>query len=442
MAGTNGPVRVTLDPQDGDAGSGTVMTQYRVDGGPWKTYSAVEDDVLFDGTDETLRWWAQAGGGRFELGDDDSITPVGGLGMLWFPQKSYRDFRMKFQFREGHDGFSNGGAFVRFPDPRTPLAEREDACARTGNAQNDQAWVAIFCGHEIQLYDGPTGEVQKTGSVYNFDPRPIGEIGRPSRHGDWNDYEIEVVGQHYRIFRNGDLINEFDNTPGQSSSRGGDPPTGERQFDEGYIGLQNHGGPDLMEYRDIRVEDLSDDRTAEGATGPFTVGGIGPHTVEIRSLDAAGHLEARRTVDFEIGRRTPSGPTGSGDQPDLGDLPPMLDTPATAKLGGVAGKVGAKRLAKRGITVPIECTGAMSGTAKLTVSGAVARKLGLTSRTLKSRSVRCYGAHTAMVTLKPSRADGRRLARGKGAVKLRLSVQMLDFGRPAQTITKTITVRR
>ena len=39
-SGAEGPVRVTLDPQDGDAGSGSVMTQYRVDGGPWETYAA------------------------------------------------------------------------------------------------------------------------------------------------------------------------------------------------------------------------------------------------------------------------------------------------------------------------------------------------------------------------------------------------------------------
>jgi hypothetical protein len=446
-SGAEGPVTVTLEPEDGDAGSGAVMTQYRVDGGPWQTYAAEDDDVLFDGTEESLGLWAQAGGGHFELTDDDSggITPVGGLGMLWFPQKEYRDFRFKFQFREGRsdDEFSNGGAFVRFPDPRTPLAERKDDCAKTGSAANDQAWVAIYCGHEIQLYDGPTGEPQKTGSVYNFDPRTIGQIGEPRERGDWNDYEIEVVGQHYAIYRNGDLINEFDNTPGQSSSRGGDPPTDLRQFAQGFVGLQNHGGPDLMEYRDIRVEDLSDDRSSEGATGAFTVSGTGPHTVEFRSVDEAGNTEAKKPVDFEIGRTTPPGSTGpSGTTPPAGDLPPMIDTPATYKLGSVPGRVTAKRFGKRGVKVPVTCTGAMSGTARLTVSRAVARKLRLGSRTLDRATVRCYGAHTATVTLKPSGSLARKLRKGRGSIKLQLSVQMLDFGSPAKTTTKTITLRR
>ena len=33
-----GPVRVTLNTPDGDEGSGTVLTEYRVDGGPWTIY--------------------------------------------------------------------------------------------------------------------------------------------------------------------------------------------------------------------------------------------------------------------------------------------------------------------------------------------------------------------------------------------------------------------
>ena len=39
--------------------------------------------------------------------------------------------------------------------------------------------MAIYCGHEIQIYDGETGEPQKTGSIYNFDP-----IGLPQSGAD------------------------------------------------------------------------------------------------------------------------------------------------------------------------------------------------------------------------------------------------------------------
>lgn len=452
-AADTAPVTVTLDPQDGDAGSGAVMTRYRVDGGPWRTYAAQDDDVLFDGTEESLQWWAQAGSGRFELMDDGSggITPVGGLGMLWYPMQDFADFRFKFEFREGRTdgGYSNGGAFVRFPDPRIPLAEREDECATTGAAANDPAWVAIYCGHEIQLYDGPTGEPQKTGSIYNFDPNDIGDIGDPAEPGDWEEYGIEVVGQTYRIFRNGDLINEFENAPGQESSRGGDPSTTLRQFARGFVGLQNHGGADVMQYRNIRVENLSDDRSSEGATGAFRVAGVGPHTVEFRSFDAAGNVEQTKTVDFEIGRATPPGlTTPPGQNPPAGDLPPLIDTPATYRLGAIKGRLGAKRLVRRGLRVRVSCTGAMSGSAALTVSRKTARRLKLGRRTIDSTAVRCYGEHTARVTLKPARSLRRKLnrwrrsGRGPRSLRVRLAVEMLDFGKPAQTTTETIRVRR
>jgi hypothetical protein len=119
----------------------------------------------------------------------------------------------------------------------------------------------------------------------------------------------------------------------------------------------------------------------------------------------------------------------------------MIDTPATYKLGSLPGRVTAKRFAKRGIKVPVTCTGAMRGTAKLTVSAATARKLKLGSRTIRSRDVRCWGAHTATVTLKPTKSIARKLAKGKGSIKLQLSVRMLDFGSPAKTTTKTILLR-
>ena len=123
--------------------------------------------------------------------------------------------------------------------------------------------MAIYCGHEIQLYDGETGEPQKTGSIYNFDLVPC-RTPRVTPKNVWNDYEIRVVGQHYTIIRNGVVINEFDNTPGKQSSRAGDPPTDLRQFLSGFIGLQNHSDADLMEFRNIRVRDAVTRRAADG----------------------------------------------------------------------------------------------------------------------------------------------------------------------------------
>ncbi len=178
--------------------------------------------------------------------------------MLWYTQKEFGDFSLKLQFRDVSPAGSNAnsGVFTRFPDLRIPLEQRPaGSCGTIGSARTSQAWVAINCGHEIQIYDGETGEPQKTGSVYNFDSLTLPQAGVTPK-GQWNDYEIRVVGQHYTIIRNGKVLNEFDNTPGKQSSRAGDPPTDLRQFAKGFVGLQNHGTTDLTEFRNIRVRTL------------------------------------------------------------------------------------------------------------------------------------------------------------------------------------------
>lgn len=213
---------------------------------------------LFDGTAASLADWRQAGPGKFSLQSDGTLRTSGGMGMLWYAKKELGDFSVRLQFRDVAPGtsYANTGVFIRFPDPRTPLAERPaGSCGTVGSARTAQEWLAVYCGQEIQIYDGATGEAQKTGSVYNFKPVGLDKAGVTPK-GQWNDYEIRAVGQHYTIIRNGVVINEFDNTPGKASSRASDPPTDLRQFLSGYIGLQNHSNNDLAEFRNIRVRDL------------------------------------------------------------------------------------------------------------------------------------------------------------------------------------------
>ena len=433
LQSTSENVRVTLNADDG-SGSGIETTEYRVDGGEWRTYAGpAADRAIFDGTQASLDRWEQVGDGGFELLPGGVLRPIqsNGLGMLWYPVEQFGDFALKLQFRDGRTdaGFSNGGAFVRFPDPRTPVAGRPD-CGRTGNAVNNEAWVAIFCGQEIQVYDGPTGEAQKTGSIYNFDPLNL-EQARPSPKGEWNDYEIRVVGQQYTIVRNGVVINTFDNSVPKDSSRGGDPPTQQRQFSQGYVGLQNHGGADRAEYRNVRVQNLSNaDRTG---TGAFTVTGAGNHAVEFRSIDWAGHIEAKKSVTFRIGTTTAPPPGG-------GTPPPPPDQPAAFRLARLPTTTLAQ-FRRRGLKVRVTCSEAMTGSASLKVNRRTARGLHLGGATLATKAVRCTGAGSRTVTLKPSRKVSRRLARARGSVNVTLSVRLRAPGEPRKTTTRRLTLR-
>ena len=292
-----GPVEISLSATDD---TGVAKTEYRVDGGEWQTYQP--ETVIYDGTEASLAKWRQAPSGKFYRLPDGTLQPTGGLGMLWYPEE-YGDAAIKLQFRDMNPApvtGSNSGVFIRFPNPDevTALPAEERHACQTGSGATSPAWSAIYCGHEIQLYDGSTGEGQKTGSVYNFKPLNLDQAKITTR-GTWNDYEIRVTGDGdytAEIIRNGQTINTFVNTPDQVSSRGGDPGTDARQFARGYFGIQNHGpAVDLMQFRNIRVQDLS----------PISVTKSGTHTVEYRSTDSAGNVETPKSVTFTIDPTAP-----------------------------------------------------------------------------------------------------------------------------------------
>ncbi|MCF0080150.1 OmpL47-type beta-barrel domain-containing protein [Streptomyces lomondensis] len=206
--------------------------------------------AIFDGSAESLAKWQHVGGGSFGLNPDGTITSsttTPGMGMLWFPQRKYGDFSLKLQWRDDAPGTgnANSGVFVRFP------------WVHDHPEESRPEWVAIKYGHEVQVLDRPDGDMYKTGSVYGFDRVGLAGAG-VTQKGTWNDYEIRVEGQHYSVFRNGVLINEFDNLGGQEFTppRSDDPGTDGRRFASGYIGLQVHGTTDVVSYRDIRIKEL------------------------------------------------------------------------------------------------------------------------------------------------------------------------------------------
>ncbi|MGW7718711.1 OmpL47-type beta-barrel domain-containing protein [Streptomyces chartreusis] len=206
--------------------------------------------TILDGSAASFAKWQQLGGGSFAPNGDGSITSgttKAGLGMLWFPERKYGDFSLKLQWRDDAPGTgnANSGVFVRFP------------WVHDHPEESRPEWVAIKYGHEVQVFDRPDGDMYKTGSVYGFDRVGLAGAG-VTQKGTWNDYEIRVVDQHYSVYRNGVLINEFDNTGGQvfSPPRSDDPGTDGRRFASGYIGLQVHGTTDVVSYRDVRIKEL------------------------------------------------------------------------------------------------------------------------------------------------------------------------------------------
>jgi hypothetical protein len=176
---------------------------------------------LFDG--QSTDGWRMAGPGKFALvGYDKSMQSQGGMGLLWYTKKKYRDFVLKVNWKVNHRN-DNSGVFVRFSDP-----------------DNDPL-IAVNTGYEIQIDDMamPDGNpLHKTGAIYNFAAPSNAAASKPV--GQWNTFEIEVTGQKYSVILNGEkVIPEF---------------TGNRST-EGYIGIQNHDADSYVSFKNIMIKE-------------------------------------------------------------------------------------------------------------------------------------------------------------------------------------------
>lgn len=233
-----------------DALSGVARLEVRRRG-RWRPRSLATP--LFDGTRASFDRWRHAGSGSFSLTDEGVMRTVGGLGLLWYPEREFGDAAFRFQWRAVTPG-SNGGAFVRFPETTGMPCD-----ARLPLALNDFAWHAVACGHEIQINDGDV-DPQQTGSVYAF--APVDKEHSRAAEG-WNDYEVRTVGAgdyEITVVRNGHVLNRFTNTPGRRPVTGPPsslyPGTEAKQFATGLFGLQNHGDADTIEYRAVTALEL------------------------------------------------------------------------------------------------------------------------------------------------------------------------------------------
>ena len=71
-----------------------------------------EFTYLFDG--QTIDGWRMAGPGKFVLVEyDKSLRSEGGMGLLWYTKKKYKDFVLKIDWKINRRN-DNSGVFVMF----------------------------------------------------------------------------------------------------------------------------------------------------------------------------------------------------------------------------------------------------------------------------------------------------------------------------------------
>jgi Domain of Unknown Function (DUF1080) len=164
-----------------------------------------------------------AGKGKFNILQEENVLQTeGGMGLLWYYRKKFKDFTLELEWRASSRK-DNSGVFIRFPNPR-----------------NDP-YVAVNEGYEIQIDDIArlNGKpLHSTGAVYEF---AAPSMINSKSIGEWNSLKIIAEKQNYIVIINDmKVISNF---------------TGNRLL-EGYIGLQNHDDRSKVYFKNIKAREM------------------------------------------------------------------------------------------------------------------------------------------------------------------------------------------
>lgn len=178
--------------------------------------------TLFDG--DSLEHWTHVGPGGFSVQNDGSLKSEGGMGLLYYGERSFDDFVLEMEYKASTDS-ANSGIFLRFPE------------------RPDGPEGAIQGGYEVQI-DDSADPIHQTGAIYD-QSAAFKNAAKPA--GEWNSYRIKVTGQRYEVFLNGEKVNDFFGDRGR----------------EGFIGVQNHDPESTVWFRNVRVKPLADESYPE-----------------------------------------------------------------------------------------------------------------------------------------------------------------------------------
>ena len=187
----------------------------------WVREEQAKCKPVFNGKD--LDGWTKIEGGDWNV---ENGVLVGRNGVKWSTnpettgswlstKKQYSNFRLEFQFTVNKGG--NSGVFFRSKHQKNPA----------------------FTGYEMQIHDSPGRPPSKggPGSLYDV-VAPEKNLIRPA--GVWNSATIIARGNKIRVEMNGEKILE----------------TEQKRASKGYIGLQNHDDKSVVQFKNIRIEEL------------------------------------------------------------------------------------------------------------------------------------------------------------------------------------------
>ena len=185
--------------------------------------------LLFNG--ENKDGWEQVGDGQFIL-EDGLLKTSGGMGLLYYTERKFDNAIIRVVYKGADE--NNAGVFIRIPE------------------KPEEAWMPVNKGYEVQI-DDRGGDYHKTGVLYSFTKAKAS----PGKPGEWNTMEITLNGDRTLVHVNGVLVTDFtEGDPVPEKVESYEPDRGPRP-NSGYIGLQNHGGEDVVIFKEVSYKELN-----------------------------------------------------------------------------------------------------------------------------------------------------------------------------------------
>lgn len=199
------------------------MHLFAADGGHWQT--------IFNG--KNIDGWKMIGPGELRLENGELVT-YGGMGLLWYTPRKFGDCQIKVVFKMTRKS-NNSGVFIRIPEPPA------------------DPWYAVNRGYEVQI-DNNGDEYHRTGCLYSL-TKAHNDVDAPI--GEWSTMLITLDGPHTIVEVNGKVVTDYtEGNPVPKKVKDYEPDRGRRP-DEGYIGLQNHGGEEHVHFKEVSFRPLS-----------------------------------------------------------------------------------------------------------------------------------------------------------------------------------------
>jgi hypothetical protein len=139
-------------------------------------------------------------------------------------EKKYKDFILQVEYKYPKGG--NSGVYFRIGDPKDPVKTGIECQILDSAGKPDDKM-----GHHDH-----GGIIRTVGATKNMSKKP----------GEWNKMIVTCKGYHLQVNLNGeDIVDiQLDKTPVK------DRPL------EGHISLQDHGEPNNLHFRNIRIKEL------------------------------------------------------------------------------------------------------------------------------------------------------------------------------------------